>query len=87
MHLVDLKDYIDCYRRNSLECFSLRLIRKWLNNQDNYSLLKEPRHRFQIARGLVTAIDEQFEANLSSLKNLKKFNVGVRFFIIYYRQF
>lgn len=61
--------------------FSLYFIRKWLNNQDSYSLLKEPRHRFQTTRVLVTSIDEQFDADLTSVENLKKYNDGVRFLL------
>ena len=61
--------------------FSLYFIKKWLNNQDSYSLLKEPRHRFQTSRVLVTSIDEQFDADLTSVENLKKFNDGVRFLL------
>ena len=61
--------------------FSLHFIRKWLNNQDSYSLLKEPRQRFQTSRVLVTSVDEQFDADLTSVENLKKFNDSVRFLL------
>ena len=61
--------------------FTLPFIRKWLNDQDSYSLLKEPRHRFKTAKVLVTSIDEQFDADLTSVENLKKYNDGVRFLL------
>lgn len=62
--------------------FSLYFIKKWLNNQDSYSLSKEPRHRFKTARVLVTSIDDQFDADLASVENLKKYNDGVRFLLL-----
>ena len=52
--------------------FSLYFIRKWLNKQDSYSLLKEPRHWFKTTKVLVSSIDEQFDADLTSVDNLKK---------------
>ena len=67
------------------EC-SLHFIKKWLNNQDSYSLLKEPRHKFKTSRVLVTSIDEQYDVDLTSVENLKKYNDGIRFllFIIHW---
>ena len=61
--------------------FSLHFIKKWLNNQDSYSLSKEPRHRFKTSRVLVTSIDEQYDVDLTSVENLKKYNDGIRFLL------
>ena len=36
-------------------------VRKWLHNQDEYSLRREVRHYFRKARVVVTDIDEQFD--------------------------
>lgn len=62
--------------------FSLYFIKKWLNSQDSYSLSQEPRHKFKTERVVVSSIDEQFEADLASVENLKKYNNGVRFLLI-----
>lgn len=59
--------------------FTLPFIRKWLNYQDSYSLLKEPRHCSKNAKVMVTSIDEQYDADLISVENLKKYYDGVRF--------
>lgn len=61
--------------------FTLYFIKKWLNNQDSYSLSKEPRHRFKTARVVVSSINEQFDMDLTSVENLKKYNDGVRFLL------
>ena len=61
--------------------FSLHFITKWLNNTDAYSLSKEVRHPFKTSRVVVSSIDEQFDADLTSVENLKKDNDGVRFLL------
>lgn len=61
--------------------FTLYFIKKWLKNQDSYSLSKEPRQNFKTARVLVSSIDEQFDADLTSVENLKQYNDGVRFLL------
>lgn len=68
-------------QKKNLRVFTLPFIRKWLNDQDNYLLLKGPRHCFQIAKVWVTSIDEQYDADLTSVENLKKYNDGVRFLL------
>jgi hypothetical protein len=61
--------------------FTLHFIKKWLKNQDSYSLSQEPRYKFRTARVLVSSIDEQYDADLTSVENLKKYNDGVRFLL------
>ena len=50
--------------------FSLKSIRKWINNQDSYSLQKQARRRFKTPNVRVAGIDDQFEADLASVGNL-----------------
>lgn len=61
--------------------FSLQYVKKWLNNQDAYSLQRQVRHRFKTPKVLVTAIDEQFEADLASVANLAKENDGIHYLL------
>lgn len=61
--------------------FSLQYIKKWLNNQDSYSLQRQVRHRFKTPKVLVSGIDDQFEADLASVANLAKENNGIHYLL------
>ena len=61
--------------------FSLPFIKRWLNNQDEYSIQRQVRHRFKTPNIRVSHINEQFEADLAYVGNLAKYNDGVQFLL------
>ena len=60
---------------------SLNFIKTWLNNQDAYSLQKQPRHRYKTAQVRVSAIGEQLDIDLLSMMNLAEDNDGVKYLL------
>ena len=61
----------------------LRRIKKFLQNQDAYSLQKKVRRRgFKRRRVVVQGIDYQWEADLADVQNLSEYNEGVRFLLV-----
>lgn len=56
-------------------------VTKWLQNHDNYSLRKEPRHRFKRARVVVSGIDDQFDMDLADVSNIADENDGIKFLL------
>ena len=52
-------------------------VRKWLHNQDDYSLRREVRHAFRKARVVVSGIDDQFDINLADVFNISSENDGI----------
>lgn len=56
-------------------------IRQWLNNQDDFSLQKPTRHPYKRARGVVSGIDNQWDADLADMSTLSKFNKGIKFLV------
>lgn len=61
--------------------FSQRDIEKWLNNQDAYAIQRQVRHRFRTPNVRVSFIDEQFQADLASVSNLSKQNLGINYLL------
>lgn len=57
-------------------------IRKWLHNQDSYSLRKELRRRFTRTRVIVSGIHDQFDMDLIDVSNIKSQNSGVNFLLV-----
>ena len=61
----------------------LNRIKKFLQNQDAYSLQKKVRRRgFKRRRVIVQGIDYQWEADLADVQNLSKDNEGVKFLLV-----
>lgn len=60
----------------------LHKIRKWLNNQDDYSLQKPTRQPARRARVVVSGIDNQWDADLADMSSLSKFNNGIKFLLV-----
>lgn len=56
-------------------------IRKWLHNQDDYSLRKEVRHSFRKARVIVSGIDDQFDMDLADVSNISDENNGIKYLL------
>ena len=61
--------------------YSLTYIRKWLTGVDSYSVLKQVRRKFKTPNVRVTFIDEQFDADLTSVQNIAKENDGINFLL------
>ena len=61
--------------------FGLGYIKKWLNNQDSYSIQRQVRHRFKTPNVRVSGIDEQFQADLADVSNLSKENSGTNYLL------
>ena len=61
--------------------FGLGYIKKWLNNQDSYSIQRQVRHRFKTPNVRVSGIDEQFQADLADVSNLSKDNSGTNYLL------
>lgn len=57
-------------------------VRKWLQNQDNYSLQKPVRQTFKKARVVVSGIDDQFDADLADVSNIFHENDAVKYLLI-----
>lgn len=57
-------------------------IRKWLQNQDDYSLQKPVRRRFKRAQVVVAGPDEQLDIDLMDMQSLAKTNDNVRFLLV-----
>ena len=57
-------------------------IRKWLNNQDDYSLQKPARRPVKRARVVVSSIDNQWDADLADMSSLSKFNKGIKSLLV-----
>ena len=54
-------------------------VRKWLQNQDSYSLQKPIRRSFKRARVIVSGINDQVDADLADVSNISKENDGVKY--------
>ena len=61
--------------------FSLTYIQKWLTGVDSYSVLKQVRRKFRTPNVRVTYIDEQFDADLTSVQNIAKENDGINYLL------
>ena len=57
-------------------------IRKFLQNQDSYSLQRGVRRKFKRSRVIVAGIDDQWEIDLLDVAHTMKFNNGVRFLLM-----
>lgn len=56
-------------------------IRRWLQNQDNYSLQKPVRRKFKRARVLVSDPFEQADCDLADVSNIAKENDNTRYIL------
>ena len=56
--------------------YTMKQIREWLEGQETYTLHKPIRKRFRRNRIIVSAIDEQWEVDLSDLSSMQEDNDG-----------
>jgi transposase InsO family protein len=57
-------------------------IRKWLQDQEAFSLTRGARRRFKRTRVIVEGIDSQWDADLMDMANISKDNDGVRYVLV-----
>jgi hypothetical protein len=57
-------------------------IRKWLNNQDSYSVNKHSNKKYKRGRVLVRGIDDQWEADLADVSAYTKENNGYKYLLV-----
>ncbi|XP_062603907.1 uncharacterized protein LOC134265702 [Saccostrea cucullata] len=73
----------DVVKREGKYNIGLRKIKKFLQNQDAYSLQKKLRRRgFKRRRVVVQGIDYQWEADLADVQNLSEYNDGIKFLLV-----
>ena len=58
-----------------------RTAKPWLTEQDAYTLYKPVRRRFKRRRVVVAGQNQQWQADLVDVANLKKYNVGTKFLL------
>lgn len=61
---------------------SVYKIRKWLQNQDDYSLQKPVRRTFERARVIVSGPKEQLDIDLADMQSLAKDNDGIKYLLV-----
>ena len=57
-------------------------IKKWLQNQDDYSLQRPIRRQFKRARVVVSSFDEQLDVDLLDMQSLAKYNDNVKYLLV-----
>ncbi|XP_046562835.1 uncharacterized protein LOC124271717 [Haliotis rubra] len=60
----------------------LRKVKRFVKNQDAYSLHKPVRHKFQRMRVRVNVVNEMFDLDLADLSRYSKENEGVRYLLV-----
>jgi transposase InsO family protein len=58
-----------------------RDVKEWLQEQETYTLHKPVRHRFPRSKVIVAGIDFQWQADLTSLISLSKYNRGYKYLL------
>ena len=57
-------------------------IRKWLQDQESYSLTKGARRRFPRSRVVVEGLDSMWDADLMDMASLAKYNDGYKYVLV-----
>ena len=68
-------------KSNSITRIGKTHVRKWLHNQEDYSLRRELIQSFRKARVVVVGIDDQFDMDLTDVSNISNENDSVRYFL------
>lgn len=71
------------YRAARLESAEITLsqVKNWLSQELTYTLHKQPRWRFPRAQCLVSAVDEQWQADLADMQTLSRSNSGYKYIL------
>lgn len=73
---------VDALYRAAHGKISKKAIQKWLEGVDAYTLHKPVRRKFPTNRVVVYSIDQQWQADLMDLSNLRKFNQDYRYVLV-----
>jgi hypothetical protein len=68
-------------KSNSITPIGKTHVRKWLHNQDDYSLRRELIHSFRKARIVVVGVDDQFDMDVTDVSNISNENDSVRYLL------
>ena len=68
--------------KEGLYNIGLYRIKKWLQNQESYSLFRPRRRKFKRNRVIVNAINQMWDADLMDLPDLASENEGVKYILI-----
>lgn len=69
------------YANDKYPEITLKSVKDWLAGQRAYTLHKPSRNKFPRNRIVVTAVDEQWQADLVDLKHLSRFNSGHKYIL------
>jgi transposase InsO family protein len=61
--------------------YTRKQIQRWLENQEVHTLHRPLRHKFHRRKIIVSGIDDQWQADLMDVSNLKAYNDGVTFLL------
>ena len=61
---------------------SLSKVKRWLQNQESFSLHKPLPRSFHCLKVIVGGLNDQYEADLVDMQKLKDKNDGVRFLLV-----
>ena len=73
--------YADVKKEGKLK-ISREKVKKWLMEQDAYTLHKPARRHFKRNRVIVGGIDQQWQMDLADMQSMQKFNDGYRYFLV-----
>lgn len=72
----------DELKKNKQHNIRLRKVKRFVNEQDAYSLHKPVRHKFKRMKVRVNAMNEMFDADLADMTRYMKWNDGVRYLLV-----
>jgi hypothetical protein len=64
------------------EEFSLNQVKKWLQEQETYSVHRPVIQKFKRRKVIVESIDEQWDCDLMVLESLSKYNDGYKYILV-----
>ena len=76
-----VKKLWDAVKESGFPSARLKQVQSWLKKQDTYTLHAPVRKKFSRNRVIVRGIDENWEADLVDVQNLKQYNDGYRYIL------
>ena len=70
-----------CVKKDGKFNISRGRVKRWLQNQQSYSLNKHVDRKFQRGKVMVKGIGDQFDADLASMSDYAKDNNGYKYFL------
>ncbi|XP_046561846.1 uncharacterized protein LOC124270833 isoform X1 [Haliotis rubra] len=72
----------DELKKNKQHKIKLRKVKRFVNNQDAYTLHKPVKHKFKRLKVRVNSINEMFDVDLTDLSRFSKENDGIRYLLV-----